>query len=331
MVGRRAQPVSIEYSTIVPVPSVTVPPLITAEDLRRSSAACPPPVVLDIRWSLAGSDEPGYDRAGQPGSSVAGLSAPGPAVLDGDLASSADYLVAHVPGARFLDLDRELAAAPGLGGRHPLPEPGDLQAALRRVGLSDDDEVVVYDGGPALAAARAWWLLRWSGLTRVRVLDGGFPAWTTDPARPTESGPAGAVAPGTITVRPGGLPVVDVDGAAAAVDAPDARLLDVRAAARYRGEVEPLDPVAGHIPGALNLPIADLMRADGTYRSAGELAAVLAAAGVTAGTRVVASCGSGVTACQLVLAGELVGIPVTLYPGSYSQWCALGRPVATGG
>jgi thiosulfate/3-mercaptopyruvate sulfurtransferase len=131
------------------------------------------------------------------------------------------------------------------------------------------------------------------------------------------------------------MPVTTADGAAAAADAPGGVLVDVRAAARYRGEVEPLDPVAGHIPGAVNLPIADLLRADGTYRRVEDLAAALATAGVTAAASadapVVASCGSGVTACQLVLAGELAGIPVALYPGSYSQWCALGRPVATGG
>jgi len=111
-------------------------------------------------------------------------------------------------------------------------------------------------------------------------------------------------------------------------------LVDARAHPRFKGDVEPLDPVAGHIPGAVNLPIADLLRADGTYRQVEDLAAALATAGVTAaaaaGAPVVASCGSGVTACQLVLAGELAGIPVALYPGSYSQWCALGRPVATG-
>ncbi len=279
----------------------TVNPLITAEQLAGRSAA---PVVLDVRWSLSGSDEPGY-------------------------------LDAHLPGARFLDLDRDLAGAPGAGGRHPLPDAADLRRALRRVGLADGSEVVVYDGGSGLSAARAWWLLRWAGLTAVRVLDGGFPAWTADPSRPTETGAPPPWPPGTITVRPGALPVSTVDDAARVAAGPDGVLVDVRAAARYRGEVEPLDPVAGHIPGAVNLPIADLMRSDGTYRAVADVAAAFDAAGLTAaassGAPVVASCGSGVTACQLVLAGELIGVPVTLYPGSYSQWCALGRPVATGG
>lgn len=279
-------------------------PLIAAGELSDELAARPatgsPPVLLDVRWTLAG----GSDEAG--------------------------YRSAHLPGARFVDLDRDLAAEPGPGGRHPLPDPADLQAALRGLGLVDGDAVVVYDGGSGLAAARAWWLLRWARVTDVRVLDGGLPAWVADPARPTTSGPADPIAPGTITVVPGGLPVVDADGAAAAAAAPGAVLLDLRAAARYRGEVEPLDPVAGHIPGAINLPVAELMHADGTYRSPAQIADRLDAAGAGAGTAVIASCGSGITACQLVLAAESAGRRATLYPGSYSQWCALGRPVATG-
>jgi len=274
-----------------------LPPLITAEELVAQLAGGSPPIVLDVRWTLAGTDEPGY-------------------------------LTGHLPGARFLDLDRDLAGPPGLGGRHPLPDPAALQVALRRLGLSDGSSVIVYDGGPGLSAARAWWLLRWSGLVNVRVLDGGLPAWLADAGRGIATGPAAAPVAGTVTVRSGALPVVDADGA---VDAAVAgRLVDVRAAARYRGEIEPIDPVAGHIPGAVNLPITELMRADGTYRPVAEIAAVLADAGVVAGRPVVASCGSGVTACQLVLAGELVGVQAILYPGSYSQWCALDRPVSTG-
>jgi thiosulfate/3-mercaptopyruvate sulfurtransferase len=287
-----------------------LPPLISADELADELAARliggSPPILLDVRWTLAGSDLPGF-------------------------------LAGHVPGAQFLDLDRDLAGEPGLGGRHPLPDPADLQAALRRLGLADDSSVVVYDGGPGLSAARAWWLLRWSGVRDVRVLDGGLPGWVADPARTAESGPSAPRAPGTVTVRPGALPVADADAAGAvawsvdgSADGSAPRLIDVRAAARYRGEVEPLDPVAGHIPGAQNLPIAELMRSDGTYRPAGEIATVLDGVGITAGVQVIASCGSGVTACQLVLAAELVGIRVSLYPGSYSQWCALGRPVVTG-
>lgn len=276
-------------------------PLITVRQLAERLTGGSPPVLLDVRWTLAdGSDPAGFrDR--------------------------------HIPGARFVDLDRDLASGPGPGGRHPLPEPAQLQTALRAAGVHDDAEVVVYDGGSGLAAARAWWLLRWSGLRNVRVLDGGLPAWVADPARPTQAGAAEPVPPGTVTVTRGGMPVVDADGAAAAADAPGAVLLDLRAAARYRGEVEPLDPVAGHIPGAVNLPGTELMRADGTYRSPAEIGECLDAAGAGAGVEVVASCGSGITACQLVLAAERAGRRAALYPGSYSQWCALGRPVATGG
>ncbi|HEY5879402.1 MAG TPA: sulfurtransferase [Nakamurella sp.] len=275
-----------------------LPPLITADELAAQLAGGSPPIVLDVRWTLAGTDEPGY-------------------------------LAGHLPGARFLDLDRDLAGPPGLGGRHPLPDPAALQVALRRLGLSDGSSVIVYDGGPGLSAARAWWLLRWSGLANVRVLDGGLPAWLADTGRAIATGPAAAPAAGTVTVRSGALPVVDADGAVAAAVA--GRLVDVRAAARFRGEVEPIDPVAGHIPGAVNLPITELMRPDGTYRPTEEIKAALLRVGVDHDRTVVASCGSGVTACQLVLAAALVGIEATLFPGSYSQWCALRRPVASGG
>lgn len=276
-------------------------PLIFADELAERLADGLPPVVLDVRWTLAEGSDP------------------------------AGFAAGHIPGARFLDLDHDLAAAPGPGGRHPLPDPADLQAALRAVGVSDGDDIVVYDGGPGLGAARAWWLLRWAGLRDVRVLDRGYPGWTGGgggPTRPIAIGPAAPVEPGSVTVTPGALPTADVDEAATAAAA--GRLLDLRAAARYRGEIEPLDPVAGHIPGAVNLPVAELLRADGSYLPPDEIADRLAAAGVVTGTPVVASCGSGITACQLVLAAELVGIRATLYPGSYSQWCALGRPVATG-
>ena len=179
------------------------------------------------------------------------------------------------------------------------------------------------------------------------VLDGGLPAWRADPSRPIESGwPAHRpdVASTGMAMRFGSMPVVEIDEAATVPD--DGVLLDARAAARYRGEFEPLDPVAGHIPGAVNLPATELLRADGRYRPADELAELLRAAGVLEDRRAAASCGSGVTACQLVLAGEIVGTEIVgpesvdpvmvnteiaLFPGSYSQWCAAGRPVAAGG
>ncbi|MGS0687088.1 sulfurtransferase [Nakamurella sp. GG22] len=291
-------------------------PLISADELAarlaggRDPAPDGParrPLLLDVRWTLAGSDRDAYRRA-------------------------------HLPGAVFVDLDRELAGPPGAGGRHPLPEPADLQRVWRAAGISDGSTVVAYDGGNGLAAARAWWLLRWSGLRTVSVLDGGLPAWTADPARPVEVGDGRAPAPGSITVAPGGMPVVEVDDAADLATSGDGVLVDARAAERFRGEVEPVDPVAGHIPGSVNLPVTGLLGPDGRYRPAPEIAQEFAAIGITGSEtstagphRAAASCGSGVTACQLILAGELAGLHLALYPGSYSQWCALGRPVATGG
>ena len=269
-------------------------PLITVADLAAELTSSPPPVVLDVRW-VAGV----VDRAG--------------------------YLAGHVPGALFLDLDADLAAPPGLGGRHPLPEPDDLQAVWRRVGIDDDCAVVVYDSKDSSIAARAWWLLRWSGLTDVRVLDGGFAAWAAA-GHPVETGPGREATPGAVTVEPDGLPSVDADRAAE-LAAGAGTLLDARAATRYRGEVEPLDPVAGHIPGAVNLPLTGLLTPDGTFKSPAELATAFAA---LPDGDVAASCGSGVTACHLILAGAVVGREIALYPGSYSGWLALGRPVAVG-
>jgi thiosulfate/3-mercaptopyruvate sulfurtransferase len=274
-------------------------PLISADQLAALTGPARP-VVLDVRWSLAGADRRAY--------------------LDG-----------HIPGALFVDLDTELAAPPGDGGRHPLPDVGDLKGLWRDLGLHDDSEVVVYDAKDASVAGRAWWLLRWSGHRTVRVLDGGWAAWQRGGGA-VQAGDEPRSGGGTATVRSGGMPVVgltEVDAVAEAAGMEPAVLVDLRAAARYRGEVEPVDPVAGHIPGAVNLPAADLVEPDGTFPSPDTLAGRLAAVGVTAGRPVIASCGSGVTACQLVLAGELLGIPVALYPGSYSGWCAAGRPVVT--
>lgn len=293
--------------------SPIIPPIISVAELAAAleQPERDRPVLLDVRWTLAGSDRDGY-------------------------------LAGHLPGARYLDLARELAGPAGLGGRHPLPAADDLQQAWRVAGLDDISKVVVYDGGPGLASARAWWLLRWSGVRQVRVLDGGLPAWTADPARAVVTGAEAAPTPGSLTVRAGGMPSIDADQAAAIADSPAALLIDARAAARYRGEIEPLDPVAGHIPGSVNLPIADLLTPAGTFRSPAELAAAFAAVGagssaspapagnVIAGL-VAASCGSGIAACQLILAAEIAGLELALYPGSYSQWCALDRPVAVGG
>jgi thiosulfate/3-mercaptopyruvate sulfurtransferase len=275
-------------------------PLITPAELTAESAdPATRPLVLDVRWSLAGPDR-------------------------------AAHLAGHVPGALFVDLDAELAGPPGAGGRHPLPDPGDLQNLWRELGLDDGTPVVVYDARDASVAGRAWWLLRWSGHRDVRVLDGGWAAWQRA-GGPVEPGEVPRPGGGTFTAAPGGLPVVGIEDVAAVADGRSAATqVDLRAAARFRGEVEPVDPVAGHIPGASNLPCSDLVEPDGTFPEPDVLRARLAVAGVVAGSTAIATCGSGVTACQLVLAADSVGISTALYPGSYSGWCAAGRRVATG-
>jgi thiosulfate/3-mercaptopyruvate sulfurtransferase len=188
--------------------------------------------------------------------------------------------------------------------------------------------VVVHDLGDGFAAARAWWVLRWAGLTDVAVLDGGWAAWeaasapvTAEPSTPGR---------GDVVVRPGSMPVLDA--AEAARLARDGVLFDVRAGERYRGEHEPIDPVAGHIPGAVNAPTLENLRPDGTLLSAEALRARFAALGADGGVPVGAYCGSGVSAAQTVLALAVAGVPAALYVGSWSHWISdPGRPVAVGG
>ncbi|HEY6497680.1 MAG TPA: sulfurtransferase, partial [Trebonia sp.] len=217
------------------------------------------------------------------------------------------YEAGHIPGAAFVDLDRDLAAAPGAGGRHPLPATVDFEAAMRRAGVRNDRPVVVYDDADSTAAARAWWLLRYFGHSSVRVLDGGFRAWTADglPVDPPSPLYHGVI--GDFTARPGHLGLLDADGAAAL--ARTGLLLDARAGERYRGEAEPVDRVAGHIPGAVSAPTSENVNQDGTFRSAAALAARFAALGATRDRPVAAYCGSGVTAAHEVLALTLAGIP----------------------
>lgn len=268
--------------------------------LAAELAADDPPTVLDVRWRLGGP--PGRE----------------------------DYAAGHLPGAAFLDLDTDLSGPPGPGGRHPLPDPAVLQRALRLAGVRAGHPVVVYDGGDGQAAARAWWILRWAGHPTVRVLDGGYPAWVAA-GRPVTSDPF-TPPPGDISVRPGGLPVLDADAAAALAAAPDGVLIDARVAPRYRGETEPVDPVAGHIPGAINLPTGEHLDVDGRLRAADVLRARFAEAGVGDAARVGAYCGSGVSAAHTVLALHLAGRPdAALYVGSWSDWVRdPARPVATG-
>lgn len=237
------------------------------------------------------------------------------------------YAACHIPEAPHLSLDDALAGPPGVRGRHPLPDPDVLQEALRACGIDDGDSVVVYDQQTSLAAGRAWWVLRWAGLTDVRVLDGGLAAWQRAGLPTGTQTPSPR--PGTVTVRPGTIPHLQASDAQEW--AGRGRLLDVRAPERFRGEVEPIDPIAGHIPGAINLPMGLLQHPDGTFRSAAEIRRLVADSGVGPADVIGASCGSGVTAAQMVLALGEAGIEAIPYIGSWSEWIATGsRPVATG-
>lgn len=260
-------------------------------------------VVLDVRWRL---DQPdGRD----------------------------DHAAGHIPDAVYVDLDRELAehGAP-TDGRHPLPSTERLQASARRWGISEGDAVVVADDLNGMSAARAWWLLRAAGLTGVRILDGGLRAWR-EAGLPVEEGPV-EPAEGDVVLDelgPGGgaLRVIDLEGAAAFPDT--GLLIDARAGERYRGEVEPIDPRAGHIPGAVNRPTAANLVPGGGFKPAGELRAEFEALGVREGVPVAVYCGSGVTAAHQIAALAIAGFDAALYPGSWSQWSNHpDRPVATG-
>jgi thiosulfate/3-mercaptopyruvate sulfurtransferase len=255
------------------------------------------PTLLDVRWALGGP--PGRD----------------------------EYDRGHIPGSVFVDLDTELAAPAGRGGRHPLPEPGAFAAAMRRAGVRSDRPVVVYDDSGSSAAARAWWLLRYFGHPEVRVLDGGLGAWVGSGRPLSTDGPAPE--PGDFEARPGGMPVLDAAGAAAL--AQGGVLLDARAPERFRGEHEPIDPVGGHIPSAVNVPSTGNIGGDGRFLDVATLTARFVAAGAGEGVELGAYCGSGVTAAHEVLALELAGFSAALYPGSWSEWVAdPERPVATG-
>jgi thiosulfate/3-mercaptopyruvate sulfurtransferase len=272
--------------------------LVSPAALAGELAGEPGPVLLDVRWRLGGP--PGLDS----------------------------YRAGHLPEAVFVGLDRDLAGPPGPGGRHPLPDPAAFTDAMRLAGVSQDRPVVVYDDRDAMAAARAWWLLRYFGHEHVRVLDGGFQAWLAAGLPVSTADPAGK--PGDFTARPGHMPTLDAAGAADM--ARTGLLLDARAGERYRGEQEPIDPVAGHIPGAVSAPTADHVNPDGTFRTAAELADRFVALGADPRvTTVGAYCGSGVTAAHEVLALALAGLPAALYVGSWSNWIAdPTRPVATG-
>jgi len=247
-------------------------------------------------------------------------------------AGRAAYLGGHLPGAVYAHLDEDLSGPrTPWSGRHPLPEPDELAATLGRLGIDDSMQVVAYDDSHGAYAARLWWLLRWLGHRHVAVLDGGLAAWRSA-ALPLPAPPV-AVAPRRLQPRPDATMHVSGDDVALLLARDECVLLDARAPERFEGRLEPLDPQAGHVPGAHNHPFARNLAADGRFLAPAALADLLtrqlrgrppAAA--------ISMCGSGVTACHTLLALEIAGLPgARLYPGSWSEWSRdPGRPVAVG-
>ena len=281
-------------------------PLIAPEELADVLGEV---ILLDVRWQLGRTD--GREQ----------------------------FLAGHVPGAAFVDLEADLADSTGDGthGRHPLPAPDRFAAAMRRCGVRRDSPVVVYDDASGAAATRAWWLLRDHGHPDVRLLDGGWSWWNRE-GRPVETGEDRNAEAGQFEADHGHLPVLDPREAA--VLATSGALIDARAPERFRGESEPVDPVAGHIPGAVNVPVAQNLeppssRRAGRFKSRDALAQVYAGVGVLEGAGAVgavgAYCGSGVTATQDLFALHLLGVDAALFPGSWSAWVSdPTRPVAVG-
>lgn len=252
-------------------------------------------VLLDVRWTL------------------------------GDPHGQEHYLTGHIPGAVYVDMNSQLAShGVPQDGRHPLPAEADFAHTVRAWGINENDTIVVYDDSGATAAARAWWLLRHAGLANVYLLDGGLAAWRCAKL-PLENGEV-QPEPGHAVVHFGAMETIDSDGAANW----DGVLLDARAGERYRGEVEPIDPRAGHIPGAVSAPTAENLAPDTSFLSADRLHARFTALGVDPGNTVAVYCGSGVTAAHQIAALEIAGFKAALYPGSWSAWSNQGeRPVET--
>lgn len=262
-------------------------PLITVEELASNA---PQRVVCDIRWELT---DPEKGRS--------------------------TYESGHIPGAVFVDLDRDLASPPGDAGRHPLPTGADFAAALGSLGIGPASEVVVYDDAGGRIAARMWWMLRAIGHGNVSVLDGGFQAWKRSGRN---------IEVGWVEPTPTAYPIpVGFDGVVTHEDLDGRLVVDARAVERYCGEVEPVDPKAGHIPGAINIPTSKNLGDDGRFRSTGQLERVYSGLPPS----VVVSCGSGVTACHDALAMILAGRQMPdVYVGSFSEWSRLDLPVVAG-
>lgn len=271
-------------------------PVIEADELAKLLAGSNPPQVLDVRWSLMG----GPDISG--------------------------YEAAHVPTAQYVDFDEVCTAPVGeVGGRHPLPEIDVFARAVQALGIRPERAVVVYDQGHSLAAARLWWQLTDAGHPEVRVLNGGIAGWKRAGFE-TESGSTRVGEPSEWVPTPGLRSRVDAHGVQEAVST-GVQIVDVRAAERFCGEVEPIDKLAGHIPGAVNLPMGKFTRSDGMLLPADELEVVLRPVADNA----VFSCGSGATASLALLAYESLGRRgARIYPGSWSDWISRDLPVETG-
>ena len=281
---------------------LTLPGPIVSAAWLLEHATHPDLRIVDLRWSLAGP--PGRDQ----------------------------YAAGHLPGAIFLDLDHDISAPRGSGpGRHPIPDPAHFAQALSEPGIGDEHAVVAYDDAGGTVASRLWWLFDHFGHQgTAAVLDGGIWAWTAGGGTLTAMPPAHPPA----TWR-AGAPRTDDVVDAAIVEArrldPGTLLLDVRAPERYRGEIEPIDPRAGHIPGAVSAPAAGNLQPDGRLLSPAALADRFRALGAADGRRVIAACGSGVNATQTILAMRLTGITAQLYEGSWSDWSSdATRPAAIG-
>jgi len=270
--------------------------LIEAAELQAALGSASPPTVLDVRWRLNA-----------------------PSAID-------DHRRSHIPGSHFVDLDSELAGPPG-AGRHPLPDLEVFGAAMRRCGVSRGRPVVIYDTADAISASRAWWMLRYTGHPDVRVLDGGLLAWMEADLLLAAGETPDDV--GDFVPSPGNAALLDAAGAA--MLATRGVLLDARSPERYRGEAEPIDPVAGHIPGARNAPATANLAAGGRFLHPDVLRARFASLGVHPGDEVGAYCGSGITAAHEVLALAVAGIPAALYVGSWSDWITDSRrPISIG-
>lgn len=265
----------------------TAGPLIGPVELADRLGSVKP---LDVRWDLS---EPDQGRTA--------------------------YLEGHIPGAVFVDLDRDLAAQPSLAGRHPLPPAEEFARTLGRLGITPGDEVVAYDDSGGAVAARLWWMLCSIGHRKTRVLDGGYRAWVEE-GGPVETGDHRPT-PTEYPLPPGFTGLVERDRLEGRV------LVDARAPERYRGETEPVDPKAGHIPGAINIPLTSNLGTDGRFLGPAELADIYR----DLPERPVVYCGSGVNACHLALGMVVAGRAMPdLYVGSFSEWSRRDLPVDTG-